>query len=282
MPIDDITSAEELSPYKVKSNEAFLHFRSVEETKHDETKPWKPAVEVRVAKADGTIIEGLDASTPFFIFEDAYGNKFTVSAAAAGHIDKIHIKSEDAGSKFDESSLQALFKNAAAKMPEGIALEKGVSAFDIEMGKSMGQEGIASMQELKKSGELTENDITIAQSVREEVKHLNKEGSLEEKNAFAESFQAQHPDCKIQFQIIRGNVLVPTVDTPKRETTKLFMVFGPDASGEQKTLYTIAQGRNMPRHPNPDQHKSAEGALDEETFEESANAWFDTVMLMGK
>lgn len=38
----------------------------------------------------------------------------------------------------------------------------------------------------------------------------------------------------------------------------------------------------MPRHPVPGQHMDKDGKLNEETFEESSKAWFDTMMLTGK
>ena len=46
---------------------------------------------------------------------------------------------------------------------------------------------------------------------------------------------SEHPDCKIQLQVIRsGAVIVPTVSAPKRSTTKLYMVLDPMKNG--KTL----------------------------------------------
>ena len=139
----------------------------------------------------------------------------------------------------------------------------------------------ASMEELKTEGILDDSDLTSVEAVRTEVQKLNESGDEDAKKAFVEKFKSENIDSKIQFQLVRGTVLVPTVDTPKRDTTKLFMVFGPGADGK-KTAYTMAPGRHMPRHPNPDQHKSQEGVLDEKTFKESADAWFDTVMLTGK
>lgn len=268
--------------YSLETNQQYLNFQRVEVTKIDESKPWKPALEVKITKGDGTTVEGLDANTPFFTFVDKDGNEMTVSAATSGHIDSLHIKGEDAGSKFDEPSLEDLFRDASAKMPGDIAKQPGISAFDVDMKKSMGKEGLASMQELLASGALTEADVAAVKDLKDKVKELNKTGKKEEKEAFIVDFKVNHSDCKIQFQLIRGEVLVPIVDAPKQETTKLFMAFGPDASGQKKTLYTAAPGRNMPRHPNPGQHTSREGVLDENTFDESANAWFDTVMLTGK
>ncbi len=281
----DVVSPEsresEESKYALDSNQEFLGFQNVEVTKTDDTKPWKPALEVKVTKTDGSVAENLDANTPFFTFRDSEGNEMTVTAAAAGHIDQLHIKGEDAGSKFDYSSLEALFKDVAQKLPQEVASAPGVSDFAVDMGRHMGKEGIASMAELKTEGILSEADLSTAESVRAEVQELNKSGDEAAKKAFAEKFKADNPDCKVQFQLVRGTVLVPTVDTPKRDTTKLFMVFGPGAD-VKKTAYTMAPGRHMPRHPNPGQHKNQEGILNEETFKESADAWFDTVMLTGK
>ncbi|MBT7737005.1 hypothetical protein HN709_04925, partial [Candidatus Peregrinibacteria bacterium] len=58
--------------YKLDVNPSFASFQNVEVTKVDETKPWKPPVEVSVTKADGST-EIIDASTPFFTFEGADG-----------------------------------------------------------------------------------------------------------------------------------------------------------------------------------------------------------------
>jgi hypothetical protein len=267
---------EQKPPYELVSTMEYLGFQSVEETEFDETKPWRPATKVKVIKERGEAVE-IPANTPFFIFRNKDGVELTVSASSAGHIDSLHIKGTDAGSVFDEPTLQALMEDAAKKIPENIATEPGVSAFDVEMEKSMGKEGIASLAELQKSGVLTEADVEQALSLKEEVARLNLSGTKAEK----ETFVAEHSDGKVKFQLIRGDVLVPVVDTPKIPTTKLFMVFGPTDGDARKTMYTAAPGRNMPRHPNPNQHMK-EGVVDEETFKESADAWFNTVMLVGK
>lgn len=162
--------------YALDSNQEFLGFKNVEITKTDDTKPWKPALEVRVTKADGSVAENLDANTPFFTFRDSKGNEMTVTAAAAGHIDQLHIKGEDAGSKFDYPSLDALFKDVAQKLPQEVASAPGVSDFAVDMGRHMGKEGIASMEELKAEGILSEADLSTAESVRTEVQKLNKSG----------------------------------------------------------------------------------------------------------
>ncbi len=285
MPKRDLTPTGEKREtelnFQIQANPEFLDFQKVEVTSVDETKPWKPAKEVKVIKKDGSVAENLEASTPFFTFKDKEGKEMTVSAEAAGHIDSLHIKGEEAGSKFDYDSLESLFKDVAEKLPEKVAGEPGVSAFAIDMGKKMGAEGVATMTELARDGVLEDGDIETAQAKKDEVLKLNAEGTPEAKQEFIDKFKAGNPDCKVQFQLVRGNVLVPVVDAPKRPTTELFQVWGPGANGK-KTAYTMAPGRFMPRHPNPDQHKDKAGKVNEETFKESANAWFDTVMLIGK
>lgn len=266
--------------YTLESNEEFLDFKKIEVTKTDDTKPWKPALEVSVLKNDSTAIENLDANTSFFTFRDSKENEITVTAAAAGHIDKLHIKGEDVGSKFDYLSLEKLFKDISKKLPAEVVDNLDVSAFSIDMEKHMGKEGIATMKELESDGILNEKDLSKAEEVSYKVQKLNKHGSEQEKKEFVEEFKKNNPDSKVQFQIIRNKVIVPVVETAKRDTTKLFMVFGPGAN-EKKTLYTMAPGRNMPKHPILEQHKNEEGELNEETFKESADKWFDTVMLTG-
>ncbi len=270
--------------FTVEANRQFLGFQKVETTKVDETKPWKPALEVRVTNADGSIEEGVDANTAFFTFHGGTegARDLTVTAAAAGHVDSLHIRGTEAGSHFDYPSVEELFEDVAERIPDNVATDPGVSAFDVEMGKPMGREGIASRAELLADETIRGEDVVSADLAREEVLALNREGAPEAKKAFIEKFRRDNPDSRIQFQLVRGDVLVPVVVAPKRETTKLFLVFGPDATGDKKTLYTAAPGRNMPRHPNPGQHRNKEGVLNDSTFNESANAWFDTVMLVGK
>ena len=268
--------------FTLERNDRFKDFAKVEVTKTDDSKPWKPPVEVTVTMADGQRVEHLPASTSFYTFHKGDA-ALTVSAAAAGHIDSLHIRGEDPGSRFDEPSFDALMADVAPKIPDEVTETPGPSAFSVEMGKNMGKEGIAAIDELLKDGTVRSEDVMSATLVKADVIELNKNGTHESKQAFADAFRAKHPESRIQFQLVRGSVLVPVVDAPKRPTTKLFMVFGPDeARPGQKTMWTAAPGRNMPRHPDPKQHMDKDGKLNDETFNESANAWFDTVMLTGE
>ncbi len=267
--------------FSLEINPDFLDFQKVIVTKVDESKPWKPPIEVKVIKQNGDIIENLDANTPFFKIIDKQGNSIIITAASAGHIDELHIKAKEPGSKFSYNSLVELFEDIIQKLPPNVASEPGVTAFAIEMNREMGKEGLASIEELLNNGIIDQQDINILESYRTEVFNLNKSGTIEEKHNFIKKYQSTHPDAKIQFQIIRNKVLVPVIRSPKKTTTKLFMAIGPNNKG-QKIIYTMAPGRYMPKHPNPDQHKDKNGVLDEESFEESANAWFDNIMLIGE
>lgn len=262
-------------------NEEYLGFQKIEVTKIDETKPWKPPLEVEVTKADGSVVT-IPADTPFFTFVTADGKKLTVSAAAAEHIDSLHIRGTEAGSHFDYPNLQALFADIQGKLPVEAATSEGPYAVSIPMGRNMGKEGIASMAELRGSGILTDADVQLAQGVRQQVFDLNLKGTAQEKQAFIDGYRKAHPEAKVQFQLVRDSIIVPVVDAPKRDTQNLFLVFGPDGKGG-KTLWTAAPGRNMPKHPDPKQHmEEGSGKLNEKSFKESADAWFDTVMLQGR
>ena len=265
--------------HEVVGTPEYHGFKNVKVTKVNEELPWKPATEVEVTLADGSV-KTIDANTPFFVFKNQEGKELTVSAAAAGHIDGLHIHGEEPGSQFDVATIDELMALAASKIPEDVASTPGVSAFSVEMGKSMGLEGIASVAELQAEGVLSEDEVGQLMALKDEVIQLNMKGTKEEKDAFVTG----HVFGKVSFKLIRGDVLVPCVDTAKRDTTQLFMAMGPGSSKDdtRKTLYTMAPGRNMPRHPNPGEHTDKEGVLNEETFQESANAWFDTVMLTGK
>lgn len=264
--------------YEVMVNPEFQGFQRIEVTKIDESKPWKPALEVKVTKADGSIVENLDASITYAIFRSKGGIEMSVTLEKAGHIDKLHIKGEDAGSHFNFSSFDELLKEIAKKMPETVATEKKLTALSIEMGVSMGKEGLATLEELESAGVVTEEQVAEAMKMKDEVGKLNKDGSADEKNAFIAKFLAENGDSPIQFQLVRGVVLVPIVKTEKHDTSSLFLVFGPGK--DKKTMYTAAPGRFMPKMPVPGDHIEG-GVLNEEAFKESADAWFRTAMLTG-
>lgn len=233
---------------------------------------------IEVTKADGSTVE-VSADDPMYKFVTADGKEITVSVGTVQHIDGLHFKAEDLGSVFDYSSMDELMEDLANKIPGDVTSRPKVVRVSVEMGKHMGNEGLASLQELVESGVVSEQDVALAEEVRQQVYELNKSGDAAAKAQFIKTFKADHPESKIQFQTVRSGVIVPVVDTPNRPTTKLFMMFGPADSG--KALWTAAPGRDMPLHPDPKQHQLS-GSFDEQTFSDSAKAWFDTAMLSGK
>ncbi len=255
----------------------YLNFRNLKVTKVDESKPYRPALEVEVTLEDGSV-EVLGANTSFFMFHGGEGG-LVVSAAACGHIKELHFDGTDLGSRFSFGSLKELMEAVAEKMPSCIPDEPGVSAFALEMDRPMGSEGIATMDELRDSGILRKDDVVTALIARGTVFALNKGSTKEEKEAFVAKFASDNPDCRVQFTLVRGTVIVPTVTAPKQPTTKLFLVFGPAEGGGYKTLYTAAPGRWMPRHPNPAQFHPEEGGTEGKAFNEALNSWYETVML---
>ncbi|MGK5086393.1 hypothetical protein WDW86_02450, partial [Bdellovibrionota bacterium FG-2] len=271
-----------------ESDPTYSDFQRVEVTKEDDSKPWKPPVEVRVTLADGAVKEGVKAETPFYTLHSSDGKlDLIVSAAASGHIDALHIKGTEPGSLFDYPSLDSLMEDVSKKIKPEMFVGPGPSAFSVEMGRPMGKEGIASLDELKARGDIDDEDLKSVLTVRSEVAQLNLAGALEAKKTFVDNFKKMNPESKIQFQVLRDTVILPVAELPKQETTQLFMVFGPDENRPgQKTAWTMAPGRWMPKHPNASQHmeKQADGSmkLNEVSFKESSDAWFDTVMLTGK
>lgn len=233
---------------------------------------------IEVTKADGSSVE-VSADDPMYKFVTSDGTEIAVSVGTAQHIDELHFRAEDLGSVFEYPSMDALMQDVADKLPGDIASRPGVATVSVEMGKSMGTEGLASLTELVEGGILSDQDLTLAEAVRQQVYELNKSGDAAAKVSFVEQFRADHPESKVQFQTVRSGVIVPVVDTPNRPTTRLFMMFGPAGAG--KAMWTAAPGRDMPRHPDPKQHQLG-GSFDKKTFSESAKAWFDTAMLSGK
>lgn len=258
-------------------NREFLDFRNLEVLTVDESKPWKPPKTVIVTLANDEVATP-DANMPFFMFVTDDGN-LTVSAAAAGHVQKLHFENADPGSQFGFPSLYELFRTITEKLPDGIAKIPGRHSFGLEMGRPMGYEGIASLQELMSVDVVSSEDIATITSLQDDVFALNKRGDIEAKRAFvAEKGRTR----TITFALVRNTVLVPTVIAPMRPTTKLCLSFGPQEGSPNKTLYMAAPGRWMPRHPDPKQFSIEEGGVDGEAFQESLESWLTTAMLTQK
>jgi len=265
--------------YDGELNLEFVEFNRMKGTEVDESLPYKPPLKVSVAMEDGSTVE-TDASTPYVVFEDYLGGRLDISLAVAGHIKDLHIDGNEAGSVFNVSSLRELMDVVGANLPTGVAGEAGVSAFSVETGRAMGEEGVGALSELLDKGLVAAEDIDSLSLSGAEIARLNLEGTPEDRATFVEAYNVQHPNSKIILQQIRGGIIIPAAKVPKQPTTELFMVFGPTGD-KTKTMYTMAPGRVMPRMPNPSEHIQ-DGVVNAETFKESSDAWLNTVMLIGE
>jgi len=271
--------------YRLEVNQEYLDFQNMEVVERDESKSWKPPVKVKVVKSNGSE-EVIAADTPFFMLEDSSGNRLSIVAAVANHIESLHIKGEDTGSRFDHKSLYELFADLELRLPEGIAIKAGVSDLSLEMNKAMGSEGLASIAELLNDGVIETTDVEIVKSLKDQVFCLNKKGTSEERKAFVEKFQQKHIEAKVQLRVFRdGEVILPVVSSVKRPTTRLFMVWRPvdekdrDRLGD-KTLRTACPGRWMPKHPIPSHFEEDGYGADSKEYREAQEAWFQTVVLV--
>lgn len=262
---------------QLKCNERYLGFRKIVVVERDYAKSWKPAAIVSVTLADGAE-EEIPAATPFFTFVTNSG-ELTVSAATCGHIHDLHISGTDLGSRFSVVNLGHLFEIVKDKIPNCIAGMPGISSFALDTGRLIGHEGLAKSMELVEDNVIDMNDVAAVERHRPLVYLLNKAGHIEAKKEFISIFRQNNLGCRIQFEIIRGSVIVPVVIAPMRPTKEVFMVFGPTEGQTGKALYTAAPGRWMPRHPNPSEFTEQEGGVDGKEFRKSLNEWFTTVML---
>lgn len=265
--------------FELKINADLQGFEAVEVTSVDESLPYKPPLEVAVTLADGTVAE-VAASTPYAVFVDKDGGRLEVSIASAGHVKELHVDGKDAGSVFDVSTIDELLVIVQEHLPEGIAESDGVSAFSVETSRPMGEEGVGGLDVLLSAGLVSSEEVEEIAANTEVIIKLNLEGSDEDKNRFVAEYNAQHEGSKIKLQQVRSGVIVLAADVPKQPTTELFMVFGPTGEENTKTMYTMAPGRFMPKMPNPSEH-TVDGAVDENTFKESTDAWLSTAMLVG-
>ena len=164
---EQLTLDHEQAPYSLElPNPNLVDFTAVEITKVNEELAWKPAVEVAVTHPDGTKTENVDPFTPVYSFRGQDG-ELTVPIQTAGHIDSLHIRGQEPGSQFSYDNTTDLFTDVAEKLPAGIASnpEPRIS-LSIEMGKSMGKEGVASLAELVANGTLSEEDVQLVSSLR--------------------------------------------------------------------------------------------------------------------
>jgi hypothetical protein len=84
---------------------------------------------------DGIRHGKIDANADYARFSNADGDVVAMSIATAGHIDGIHIRGTDAGSKFEAASREELSRDVAERLPSEASRDAGVTAFSMEMGK---------------------------------------------------------------------------------------------------------------------------------------------------
>lgn len=269
----------EKNNYYLNVNHEFLDFKNIEATKIDQTKPWQPALELKLLKADGTTVNNLEANIPFFTLRNNNGNEIIINGATIYHINYLHFKQNEAGSTFNYPRIINLFEDLAKKLAVEIADNLKANSLSIEMDKIIGKEAVASINELINEKVLTVSDKNIVDYYRDEVRKLNKEATKDEKNDFIAKFKSANSSCKIQFGLIRDSVLIPMVKASKRDTNKLFIALGPNINGK-KLVYTMAPGRSMPIYPDANKHQDEHGLFNKQTFNESAKAWFDNVMII--
>lgn len=276
--MDMLQETENLS---LDTNTEYADFKEIVVTKVDETKPWKPALEVEVTKSDGSK-EVIPANTPVFKIKDKDGNEIIMNIESANHVTDRHIHKNDIGSKFYYPNVKDLMEDIYSNIPVEIASNSEKSEVSIDMGKIIGTETVSSKEELKEKGIITDEDINTVEAYRTEVADLNRggENTRDAKELFVNVFNRDHPDCKIQFSVLNNGVLLPVVKSTPQETSEIFMVIG-NNDEKGRSFRTLTPGRYMPKFPDPKSHYTNENNMfDEEGYKKSEEAWFDTVMLV--
>lgn len=176
--------------------------------------------------------------------------------------------------------MQELLIDLSRKIPSAELQKTGTHAFSVNMDKLMGKEGLSSLVELTSKGVINTEQIRYLEQFKDQVFEINLNGTEQEKKDFINQFNSTNLNFPIFFQLIRGRVIVPCIRLEKQNTTSLFVAMGPLNDQRSRELYTLAPGRYMPRHPDASQHIDARGNLNLESFLESSNAWFYTIMLV--
>ncbi len=274
----DIDTFPDWQMYKLYTDEEYLWFVNMEVIEIDETKPRKPATKVKITKKDWTS-EIIDANKPLFYFYTKSWKKINITPTTAKHIEDLHIKWTDAWSLFDYNTLKELFSDIVNKLPSNLAnLEEWRFSFSIDMWKGMWKEGISTMDELKAKWILSDFDVSTAFKYKDEVYNLNKNWTEEQKNKFIEDYNKDNKDCKVKFKLVRWDVLIPFVNTEKIYTEELFVGWWVWDNWELY-IFTMAPWRDMPMHPKWSNFYN-DWVFDEDLYKKSADAWFNTVMLI--
>ena len=238
---------------KKTKNEWVVHvieeIKGIEPSQFHPEKKWL-ATHFKVIRGDGKV-EEIESTTTILEITNGTGEVIEVTAYVTYHIMSLHIKGQEAGSIIEGDSLEASMKLIAKHLPDKIPFKENIAAFEIDIEQQAGIEGVTSQQEMLESGVITEEDLDILSSAKDNVLHLNIEGSDEERQKFVQEFNLKLAGRKASLGI-RGGAIIPFFETDKQSTTRMFIVISRTKDKEGKVhnnVITMAPGRYMDRLP---------------------------------
>jgi len=227
-----------------------MPIKNIEPSKFHPEKKWM-ATHFKVEKPDGTT-EEVESQRVALKITGKDGTVVEVPAFAAHHIMSLHLKGEEAGSTMETGSLESSFKLIAQRMPDRLPFKKDSAAFEMEVGQPTGTEGVTSQKEMVEKGIVTQEDIDLLNTAKEEVFRLNIEGTEDEKKKYIEEFNAKMAGRNVKLGL-RAGAVAPFFSADRQPTTRMFMVVGneKDEDGsEHKRVWTMTPGRFMDRLPS--------------------------------
>lgn len=229
---------------------SLISFKDIQPSQFHPEKKWM-ATHFKIERPDGTV-EEVESTTPLLTMQTKDGTRIEVPAFAAHHVTTLHRKGEEAGSTLGDS-LEASFRAVEEHLPEKLPFAKESAAFEIDLGKTTGTEGVASQKEMLEKGIVSEADLKALATAKDEVFRLNLVGTDEDKQKFVDAFNAKPELSGRNVKLgVRGGAVAPFFITERQATTKMFVVVGkekdPDGS-EHNRIWTIAPGRYMDKLP---------------------------------
>jgi hypothetical protein len=142
---------------------------------------------------------------------------------------------------------------------------------------------MAGLAELAQDGQISDADIAATENVRDEMARLNGEGDTAAMRVFAERFNEDNYGGKIRFELMRGDkTLIPAVDLPKRDTTRLRMALGPKDKAGSNRFGPPLRGAACPNAPIRTERMNEKGNFDDKAFAESPKARLETAVPKGE
>ena len=230
------------------SVEVLRSVASIEPSRQDPDRPWL-TTHYNMTGPDGSVQE-VHFSEDILILKNG-DRSIRVPAFASSHVMSLHLHGEEPGSVLAHP-LEESFAMVAKALPAVLPYQDGKAAFSIELGQPTGMEGVTSQAEMLERGIATRHDLAQLALCRDEAATLNKSGTLAERQAFVDSFNATMTgNVKLG---IRGDAIVPFFSCAKQSTTKMFLVvsgFKALTAEDQtaSTLITMAPGRCMEKLP---------------------------------